>query len=262
MFVPISHDGFKGWVFKFVCPGNAMSITHEQLLMLKNATVNLGFNELCPIHVYIGLGRDHGQFYIDWYWDWDWENEEWKIEYYMLEYPPIEVSDEYSQRSWDWEIQAQFFKSNNITPHWFGDTSLVSLVESQGQLVWTGFMGLIHNNKVDYCPVPKIVNTVALNMFADSSSVIKNPQYHWITRLPDQLPLHWNLLYLFPYDLWILTFVAIFFVSQFMRLSSNIYKKINERVITTELVLIPLRYQNGQSYKRNTIFNFLFSFQV
>ena len=32
-----------------VCPGNAMSVSHERLLLLKNSTVNrnLGFNDVC-----------------------------------------------------------------------------------------------------------------------------------------------------------------------------------------------------------------------
>ena len=154
------------------------------------------------------------------------------------------------QRSCDWEIQAQFFKSNNISPHWIDDYSHL------------GFLKMILNNTVDYCPVPRIVNTVALNMLADSSSVIKNPEYHWMTRKPDPLPLHWNLLYLFPYDLWILTFVVILLVSQFMRLSSNIYKKFNERVITTELLLVPLRYQNRHILNVTQFLFFVFLFQV
>ena len=209
-----------------------MSITYEKLLLLKNARVNLnlGLNELCPMHVNIGLGLNQGQFLFDSEWYWDWEKEKWKHFYSMREYPPIEVSDEYSTRSWDWEIQAQFFKSNNLIPHWIDDYSHL------------GFLKLILNNTVDYCPVPGIVNTAALNILADSSSVIKNPQYHWMTRKPDQLSLTWNLLYLFPFDLWILTFVAILLVSQFMRCSSKIYKKFNVRVITTELLLIPLRF--------------------
>ena len=37
------------WIFDFVCPGNAMSISHEGLLLLKNVKVNwnLGFDDVC-----------------------------------------------------------------------------------------------------------------------------------------------------------------------------------------------------------------------
>ena len=49
MFVPLTHIGLKGWIFKMVCPGYAMSVTLDRLLMLKNATVNrnLGFDDIC-----------------------------------------------------------------------------------------------------------------------------------------------------------------------------------------------------------------------
>ena len=49
VFVPMTHDGIKRWIFSFVCPGNAKSVFHEKLLLLKNATVNrnLGFDEIC-----------------------------------------------------------------------------------------------------------------------------------------------------------------------------------------------------------------------
>ena len=217
-----------------MCPGNAKSITHEKLLMLKNATVNqnMFLNELCPPHVNIGLGRDQGQFRFEWDWD------QWK--WIMLEYPPIEVSDEYSRRSWDWEIQSSFFKSNNIIPQWIDNYQ---------------FILMIRNDTFDYCPVSGIVNTFALNYFADASSVISNDPYHWVSKKPDALPLTWNLLYLFPLRLWILTFVAILIVFLFMKLSSSIYKNFNERVITTELVLIPIRYQNVH-INRNPLFQF------
>ena len=178
------------------------------------------FNELCPPHVNIGLGNYHS-----FYFEWNWTQEKW----IMVEYPPVEVSDEFSKRSWEWEIQSSFFKSNNIIPHWIDDFSRL------------GFVKMILNDTVDYCPVPRIVNTVALNVIADASSVLSNDPYHWLSRKPDALSLTWNLLYLFPLRLWILTFGAILLVFLFMKISSSIYKNFNERVITTELLLIPIR---------------------
>ena len=219
-----------------MCPGNAKSLTYEKLLMLKNATVNqnMVFNELCPPHVNIGLGNIQGQFKFEW----DWEQWKW----IMIEDPPIKVSDEYSRRCWDWEIQSSFFKSNNIIPHW---------------IYHFHFIQMILNNTFDYCPVQEIVNTFRLNELTDASSVLSNDQYHWVSRKPDELPLTWNLLYLFPLRLWLLTFVAICLVFLFMKLSSSIYKNFNERVITTELLLIPIRYQNVQyTIYRNTLFQF------
>ena len=49
MFVPLNRDGAKGWIFNLVCPGNAMSVSLERLLLLKSAAVNrdLGFGEVC-----------------------------------------------------------------------------------------------------------------------------------------------------------------------------------------------------------------------
>ena len=49
MFVPLTYGGVNGWLFKLVCPGNAMSVTHERLLLHKSATVNrnLGFDNVC-----------------------------------------------------------------------------------------------------------------------------------------------------------------------------------------------------------------------
>ena len=49
MFVPLNHDGKKGWIFNLVCPGNAISVSHERLLLLTSAAVNsnLSFDEVC-----------------------------------------------------------------------------------------------------------------------------------------------------------------------------------------------------------------------
>ena len=61
MFVPLTHIGVKGWIFNLVCPGNAMSVYHEGLLLLKSATVNrnLGFGEVCnEKHVYVAYNND------------------------------------------------------------------------------------------------------------------------------------------------------------------------------------------------------------
>ena len=209
--------------------------------MLKNATVhpNIVLNELCPPHVNIGLALIGSSRTLRFEWDWE------QGEYIMVEYPPIEISDEYSSRSWDWEIQSDFFKSNNIIPHWFIYNSTLRMSQ------------MIFYNYLDYSPLRKIVHDEALNKHLDASSVIENDPYHWISRKPDKLPLFWNLLYLFTWRLWILTFAAILLVFLFMKFSSSIYKNFNERVITTELVLIPIRYQKLYIY-RNTLFKFCF----
>ena len=49
MFVPLNHDGAKGWILNLICPGYSRSVSHEWMLLLKNATVNsnLGFYDVC-----------------------------------------------------------------------------------------------------------------------------------------------------------------------------------------------------------------------
>ena len=61
MFAPFTHDGVKGWIFNLVCPGNAKSVLHERLLLLKNATVNtnLGFDDVCKEkHAYVAYNNE------------------------------------------------------------------------------------------------------------------------------------------------------------------------------------------------------------
>ena len=50
-----------------VCPGNAMSVSHERLLLIKNATVNrnLGFNDVCnEKHVIVAYNNLPGVFEV------------------------------------------------------------------------------------------------------------------------------------------------------------------------------------------------------
>ena len=61
VFVPLTHDGVKSWIFSLVCSGNAMSVYHEGLLLLKSSTAkrNLGFDEVCgEKHVYIAYNNE------------------------------------------------------------------------------------------------------------------------------------------------------------------------------------------------------------
>ena len=65
MFVPLTHNGVKGWFFNLVCPGNAMSVSHERLLLLKNAAVNrnLSFDNVCvEKHVVVAYINYFGWF--------------------------------------------------------------------------------------------------------------------------------------------------------------------------------------------------------
>ena len=68
VFVPLTQDGIKGWIFNLVCPGNAMSVSHERLLLLKNATLNrnLGFVNVCKEkHVYVAYNNEPEDFEIN-----------------------------------------------------------------------------------------------------------------------------------------------------------------------------------------------------
>ena len=67
MFVPLNYTGAKGWIFNLVCPGNAMSVSHERLLLLKSATVNrnLGFDDVCnEKHVIVAYNNKWGVFEV------------------------------------------------------------------------------------------------------------------------------------------------------------------------------------------------------
>ena len=67
VFVPLTHNGVKGWIFNLVCPGNAMSVSHKGLLLLKSATLNrnLGFGEVCKEkHVFVDYNNDLGLFEV------------------------------------------------------------------------------------------------------------------------------------------------------------------------------------------------------
>ena len=66
MFVPLNYDGEKGWIFNLVCLGNSMNVSHERLLLLKNANVNenFGFDDICfEKHVRIPY-NNHPQLFV------------------------------------------------------------------------------------------------------------------------------------------------------------------------------------------------------
>ena len=109
VFVPLTHDGVKGWIFNLVCPGNAMSVSHKGLLLLKKATVNrnLDFGEICKEkHVYVAFNNDPETFEVS------------NITGEMVEYQVDPVVTYYNV-AYEWETQAAFFKYNNIMPQWF-----------------------------------------------------------------------------------------------------------------------------------------------
>mgnify|MGYP001364800498 FL=1 len=139
MFVPLNRDGAKGWIFNLVCPGNAMSVSHERLLLLKSAAVNrdLGFGEVCnEKRVLVAYNNSPGLFEVS------------PITGKMVKYPVANFVRYFSMAR-EPEIQAAFFKSYNITPHWiYCNQTWGSLDYTTGQ--WSGAVGLIQKDEVDY----------------------------------------------------------------------------------------------------------------
>ena len=184
MFVPLNHDGKKGWIFNLVCPGNAMSVYHERLLLLKSATVNrnLVFDEVCiEKHVFVA--------YNNW---WDiFEVSEGE----MLRHPPVWPGVRWYSVAYEWEIQAAFFKYNNITPHWINcNYTWGTLNYTTGQ--WSGACGMIQRDEADYA-IFSFSGTYARSKVSAFSPGIAFIPSHWLTRFPLELPPTWNLLGLF-----------------------------------------------------------------
>ena len=185
VFVPLTHDGVKGWIFNLVCPGNAMSIYHEGLLLVKNAIVNrnLGFDDVCKEkHASIAYNNAPGVFVVS------------NITGEMVKYPVYPVVG-YYHIAYDWEIQAAFFTYNNITPHWFNcNYNWGRLNKTTGQ--WSGAVGMIQRDNADYA-ILGFAGTYGRSKVAAFSPGIVFSPYYWFTRYPLELPPTWNLLGLF-----------------------------------------------------------------
>ncbi len=184
MFVPLTHDGVKGWIFNLVCPGNAMSVSHERLLLLKDATVNrnLGFDNVCQEkHVYVAYNNEPDAFEVS------------NITGKMVKYPVMPVVS-YDQIAWEWEIQVAFYKYNNIKPEWINaNYSWGTLNYTTGQ--WSGAVGLIQRDEADYA-IQGFAGTYPRSKVAVLSATNYWPQ-RWLTRYPLELPPTWNLLGIF-----------------------------------------------------------------
>ena len=185
MFVPVNCDGEKGWIFNLVCPGNAMSVYHERLLLLKSATVNrnLVFDEVCiEKHAFVA--------YNNWWEIFEVSN----ITGEMVRYPVWPVVRWYSV-AYEWEIQASFFKYNNITPHWiYCFYTWGTLNYTTGQ--WSGAVGLIQKDEADYAIWGFAGTHPRSKVAAFSPGIHYNPK-HWLTRYPLELTPMWNLFGLF-----------------------------------------------------------------
>ena len=160
-----------------------MSVSHEGLLLLKNATVNrnLGLGDVCKEkHVFVAYNNDLSKIII--------------LRGKMLEYP-VKPYMTYSSMAWEWEIQAEFFAYNNIKPVWLnGNFNWGTLNETTGQ--WDGTTGMIQRDEADYA-IPGFAGTLARSKVADFSPGTFYAPNHWLTRYPVELPPTWNLLGLF-----------------------------------------------------------------
>ena len=185
MFVPLNCDGAKGWIFNLVCPGNALSVTHEGLLLLKSATVNrnLGFGEVCKEkNVLLAYNNQMDTFVVS------------NITGEMVRYSVYPVVS-FWNIAFEWEINAAFFKYNNITPHWINaNYSWGTLNYTTGQ--WSGAVGLIQRDEADYA-IASFAGTHPRSKVAAFSSGIQYMPVHWLTRYPLDLPPIWNLVGLF-----------------------------------------------------------------
>ena len=184
MSVPLIRSGVKGWIFNLVCQGNAKSVSHEKLLLLKNASVNrnLGFDDICKEkHVYVAYNNDPGWFEVS------------NITGKMVEYPVAPYLS-YVNVAKEWETQAAFFKYNNIRPQWINaNFTWGTLNYTTGQ--WSGAVGLIQRDEADYA-IFGFANTITRSKVAALSLTHYIP-LHWLTRYPLQLSPTWSLLELF-----------------------------------------------------------------
>ena len=164
-----------------------MSVSHDGLLLLKSASVNrnLGFDDVCKRkHAYIAYNNE---LFDDVF-------EVSNITGEMVKTPVHPVAD-LEIIAHEWEIQAGFFATNNIEPHWFNaNYTWGSLNETTGQ--WSGAVGMIQRDEVDYA-ICCFSGTYARSLVTAFSPGIKYSPKHWLTRYPLKLSPIWNLLGLF-----------------------------------------------------------------
>ena len=186
VFVPLNHDGVNGWIYNLVCPGNALSVTREGLLLLKSAKVNrnLGFDDICvEKHVYIAYNNDPPDIFLV-----------SNITGEMVKFP-VKTYVSHNPVSYEWEIQEAFFKYNNITPHWINCNYTWGWIDNVTNQ-WTGAVGLIERDEADYA-ICCFGGSHGRSMVAAFSPATSYMPYYWLTRYPLELPPTWNLLGLF-----------------------------------------------------------------
>ena len=169
-----------------VCPGYAMSVTHEGLLLLKNTTVNrnLGFDDVCrEKHVLVAYNNEPTVFEVS------------NITGEMVKYPVAPYVSYHYSVAWEWEIQAAFFKYNNIEPNWINCNYSWGWFDNVTNQ-WSGAVGLIQKDEAEYA-IFQFAGTHPRSKVAAFSPGAHYTRRHWLTRYPWQLTPMWNLLGLF-----------------------------------------------------------------
>ena len=162
-----------------------MSVTHEGLLLLKSATVNrnLGFGEVCKEkNVLLAYNNQMDTFVVS------------NITGEMVRYSVYPVVS-FWNIAFEWEINAAFFKYNNITPHWINCNWTWGWIDNVTNQ-WTGAVGMIERDEADYA-IWGFAGTYARSKVAAFSPGTYYDPLHWLTRYPQELPPIWNLFGLF-----------------------------------------------------------------
>ena len=172
-----------------VCQGfyyvNVNEVIHENLLLLKNATVNwnLNFDQVCKQKRVVTIAYINTQSIF-------------MISNETLDMVRYEVSPavDYAMMAWEWEMQAAFFETCNIQPIWINAYYWGWYDNVTDQ--WFGAVGMIQRDEVDYA-IPGFLATYDIGKVAAFSPGIEYVPYYWLTRYPQELPPTWNLLGLF-----------------------------------------------------------------
>ena len=161
-----------------------MSVFHEKLLLLKNATVNwnLGFGEVCIEKHVIVAYNNGGPFAVS------------RITGNMLKWQ-VRPYVSFSIIAWEWEIQEAFFATNNIKPIWVNNNDIWGTLNYTTGL-WSGAVGMIQRDEADYA-VCCFSGTYARSKVAAFSPGVNFYPLYWLTRYPLEIPPTWNLLGLF-----------------------------------------------------------------
>ena len=208
-------------MFKMVCPGNANSVAHDRLLLLRNATVNngLGFDDVCDEKKVVVAYNEH-HYFVDNYWEGT-RYDDWEAEFGVdqITGQMWKDKDRYEQShpskgfhypvSHEWEIQATFFEFYNITPEWinccencakpnlFGlDNETDTLARRRAEGIedkttgqWSGAVGMLQRDEADYA-LPNYALTYYKSRVAAFSPAIRYTPLYWISR--DPIYYHYN----------------------------------------------------------------------